>query len=202
MTRSSQTMRIDISPKLKGELKAPEKTQGLTPRPEPAPQMPDKSPSIHALGNVDFQELFQSVYDGAIIANLDGTIVDANPRALSFLRYTQAELTVLNLTHIVSGATPETIATLKTGVSNDRFVLMQAYCARKDQSIFPSEIAASPLQAVLRSTPHFGFAPRLGSTPRRASRLPGAGRSCRAPPPRKTDASPPRRRSSFRSRRR
>lgn len=145
MTRSSQTMRIDIPPSMKEELRAPGKKRGLTPPPEPVPQIPDTSPSNQALGNLDFQELFQSVYDGAIITNLDGTIVDANPRALAFLHYTQGELTGLNLTHIVSGATPETISTLKAGVSNDRFVLMQAYCARKDQSIFPSEIAVNLL---------------------------------------------------------
>ncbi len=138
-------MRIDITPNMKEGLRVPGKKRDLTPPPEPAPQTLEKSPSGHALGNIDFQELFQSVYDGAIIANLDGTVVDANPRALAFLHYTKEELAALTLDRVISGSTPETIATLKAGVSNDRFVLMQAYCARKDQSIFPSEIAVNLL---------------------------------------------------------
>lgn len=105
---------------------------------------PSSSEGDH-VGNSDFQELLQSVYDGAIIATLDGDIVDANSRATEFLRLSHSELRTRNLTAIISGADTATIQTLHSSVENDRFVLIQAHCVRKDGVLFPVEIAVNRL---------------------------------------------------------
>ena len=149
MSRASQTMRIEIPPDLMEEIRRP-KTRGggiiQLPSPEPdIPVMP-KAPTHSSIGDTDFQELFQSVYDGAIIADLSGKIMEANLRAVGFLQYSRPELLALTLTHIISGATPAIITTLAAGVEKDRFILIQAFCTRKDSTLFPAEIAVNRLK--------------------------------------------------------
>lgn len=148
MSRASQTMRIDIPPDLREELRLSDKRRGVMMFPSPVAEIPEL-PHVHSpssLGDTDFQELFQSVYDGALIADLTGRIMDANPRAVGFLQYSRSELLALNLTAIISGATAETITTLAEGIEKDRFILIQAYCASKDQALFPAEIAVNRLK--------------------------------------------------------
>lgn len=144
--RASQTMRIDISPDLKEALRKHDKELGVMPRPEPPPTIPAHSASRSALGDTDFQELFQSVYDGAIISTLSGHIVDANTRAVDFLQYSREELITFNLTDIISGTNSATIETIKSGIDKDRFILIQAYCARKNNILFPVEIAVNKVK--------------------------------------------------------
>ncbi len=145
MNRLSQTMRIDIPPDLKDDLRRGTRrvrTAAQTSKIEMASPSPGES---HRVGDSDFQELLQSVYDAAIIANLDGGIVDANTRATEFLRLSHHELCSLNLTAIISGADNDTLQTLQTSVENDRFILIQAHCTRRDDSLFPAEIAVNRL---------------------------------------------------------
>jgi PAS domain S-box-containing protein len=145
MTRASQTMRIDIPPDLREELRLHDRKRRplAEPPPPPAPSAP--TPCSTALGDTDFQELFQSVYDGAVIADYDGHIVDANTRAVDFLQYSRAELSALNITALISGADAATLKTLTASIDEDRFVLIQAYCVRKDGVLFPAEIAVNSL---------------------------------------------------------
>ncbi|MEI6563263.1 MAG: PAS domain-containing protein [bacterium] len=145
MSRASQTMRIDIPPDLKAELRLPGSQRTIMPEPEPIPQMPARTKSHSSLGDPDFQELFQSVYDGAIITTMAGKIVDANIRATGFLKYSRDELLSLNLMDIISGADSSTLASIQEGIKKDRFILIQAYCARQDKSLFPAEITVNPL---------------------------------------------------------
>ena len=147
MSRSSQTMRIDIPPDLKEELRHSERGTRVAPAQQPAPASPRPSKEYAHIGDTDFQELFQSVYDGAIITNPDGMIVDANTRATDFLQRSRAELCERNLITLISGADSSTIQTLQASMENDRFVLIQAYCARKDGALFPVEIAINRLHA-------------------------------------------------------
>ena len=146
MNRASQTMRIDISPDLKEELRNADKQRGVLPLPAPLPDFTPAAPSQSALGGPEFQELFQNVYDGAVITDLTGRIVDANTRALVFFQFPKAALLTLNLTDIISGADAGTINTLQSGIEEDRFILIQAYCVRKDKALFPVEIAVNRLK--------------------------------------------------------
>ena len=115
------------------------------PQPEPSPLLPSRGKVQSSIGDHDFQELFQNVYDGAIIATMDGKLIDANVRATDFLRYPRNELLTLNLTDIVSGANSSTLTTVEACIKKDRFILIQAYCSRKDKILFPVEIAVNPL---------------------------------------------------------
>ncbi len=145
MSHLSQTMRIEIPPDLKEELQH----RGLAQQPA-SPPAGTAGPALSAeiggrVGTAAFQALFHSVYDAALITQLDGRIVDANTRASDFLQQSLDELRQRNLITIISGADASTLQTLQANVDGDRFVLIQAYCARKDGTLFPAEIAVNHL---------------------------------------------------------
>lgn len=138
-------MRIDIPPDLKTIKHLRINQSPGIPHPTPPPEIPTRENNLSAIGDHDFQALFQSVYDGAVISTKTGKVVDANARASNFLQFTRRELLTLNLTNIISGADNSTLTTLRAAIEKDRFILIQAYCARKDKVIFPVEIAVNPL---------------------------------------------------------
>lgn len=138
-------MRIDIPPDLKTAQRLTNNKRRVILQPEPSIQLPSRVKTHSSIGDHDFQELFQNVYDGAIIATMDGKLIDANVRATNFLRYSRKELLAMNLTDIVSGANSSTLTTVEACIKKDRFILIQAYCSRKDKILFPVEIAVNPL---------------------------------------------------------
>ncbi|MEI6807159.1 MAG: PAS domain S-box protein [bacterium] len=147
----SRTMRIDIAPEAKASPDARDKAlrQSLTKR--MVVRKPSSGPvssGISAvLGNRDFQGLFQSVYDAAMIADLEGNIVDANVRAANFFRNSIDELRSLSILQLISGASEAAlIDTIRKNLV-DRFILIEAcYCVRKDGTFFPAEIAVNEIQ--------------------------------------------------------
>ena len=141
---SSKTMRIDIPPDVRDELLRSGRSPAASKK-TPAPEIPVKPRTTVRVGGADFQQLFHSVYDGALICETNGQIVDSNSRAQDFLHRTRAELSGISITEIISGADAATIATLNSTLDKDRFVLIQAYCTRKDGRIFPAEIAVNRL---------------------------------------------------------
>jgi two-component system cell cycle sensor histidine kinase/response regulator CckA len=142
----SQTIRIDIPPDL---LKTIESTRDRKVG-GPARKSHETRSSTGPVGLLEldsnFHELFQHVYDGALIADLSGRIIDANRRACEFLLYERAEFQSLNITDVISGSDAGLVKALRTNLAKDLFTLIQCYCARKDRSLFPSEIAVNHLK--------------------------------------------------------
>ena len=93
-----------------------------------------------------YQELLQSLYDAALVTRLSGEIIDVNARAVEFLRHERADLFVMTIYDIISGADENLIKTLQDNLDKERFSLIQAYCLRSDGSFFPAEIAVSRLR--------------------------------------------------------
>lgn len=94
----------------------------------------------------DFEQLFQSLYDAAILSDLSGRILHANRRATDFLLFTRAELCEMTILDVVSGTDASLFATLHDNLEGGRFTMVQAHCIRKDKSTFPSEITVNKLQ--------------------------------------------------------
>jgi len=148
----SRTMRLDIVPESQvvpvsrdraisaRRLIARKAFAGGTPRVSTQGAAPD------ALGNAEFQELFESVYDAAIITDMSGGIVDANVRASNFLLYSSEEFLTLSILDIISGADASLVDTIRLNLV-ERFVLIEAcYCARKDGTFFPAEVAVNQMR--------------------------------------------------------
>lgn len=139
MNRASQTMRIDIPPDLKEEMRHVKRR--IRRRVESHHPARPQEKEFKPIGDSDFQELFQHVYDGALMTDFNGVVVDANVRAVNFLHYSRKELCGMSLLDVISGSDAATITTLQASLADNRFVLIQAYCTRKDGFLFPAEIA-------------------------------------------------------------
>ncbi len=141
------TMRIDISPEMLEEARrgtawadSSRRPQQVIRLPKPAGASPAQPPSQ------DFQQLLQSVYDGAFITEMDGTIVLSNPRARQFFAADEKQLAQRNILSLLCGAEESLLGTIFETLENNRFVLMQAFCERGDGSYFPAEISVNRLK--------------------------------------------------------
>ena len=150
----SRTMRIDILQDVDTSKPVQRPTQ-----PTQVPRDTKTADNIQSLSKViggkDFQQLFQSAYDATLLTRPDGTIVDANLRAVQFLGYPRERVTNLDVGQIIYSWGPELLLTVQSTLQSDRFVLLQAYCARSDRSLFPAEISITSLQVA--EQPHLGF---------------------------------------------
>jgi PAS domain S-box-containing protein len=107
------------------------------------------SPTVKKLrrlvnGSVD-QELLQNMYDGVLMVDHKGRMVEANFRAAKLLHCTQAELNKLNIIDVVCGADKSLLQQVRDSLKAERHVLLDTFCKRLDGSIFPAEIAVTGL---------------------------------------------------------
>lgn len=106
-------------------------------------QEPPQSPLAVAIGCADMKVLFENVYDAALITDLTGLIVDANPRASHAFGYTHDEFCRLGLANVILGFDASVMQMVCDNLTEDRFTLIQASCMRKDGTDFPTEISTS-----------------------------------------------------------
>ena len=140
-----KTMRIDIPPSLLHgvdltRLKSRKPSIGTSTAGVRIVRRDSAAPKTH------YSKLLKSLYDAAIIADTTGNIVDANDRATLFLQYDLAELKKMHIHALISGADANLMSTIKEILHSDRYLLIQAYCLRRDESIFPAEISINILE--------------------------------------------------------
>lgn len=138
---SSQTMRIAIPAEAVEQRPAPKVA-----RPKVAVR---KAHAIkEMLAPVEYamyQQLIQNIYDAAIVTDMDGGVMDINSRAEEFFAYEPEDIRGAYVSDIVCGLTPGVVATIRDNLRDERFTLLEAFCRRKDRSVFPVEIVASEL---------------------------------------------------------
>lgn len=137
----SQTMRIDLIPDVPVEPVRGKKRVVLSGTGNKKERHEKEEPR-----ETRYNELLQSIYDGAIITDSSGGITDANVRAEEFFLYNKEELSEMGISDIISGADQSLVHTLIENLENERFTLIQAYCIRKDGTYFPAEIAVNKLE--------------------------------------------------------
>lgn len=141
------TRRIDIPPDLRDQIDQVRGAPVVGPetRRQKIIRVPKTQVGVKPLGSPDFQELLQNIYDAVLITDTAGRIFGANVRAVQFLLRDVADLCRHNILDFISGAAQDLLQTIQQTLQNDRFVLIQAYCARQDGSFFPAEISVNRL---------------------------------------------------------
>ncbi len=131
----ASTTRIDILPDNAAAKRKPRNVNltGTTEPPEAYPR----------LGGDDFQQLLNSVYDGALLTDTSGNIMDANGRACQFLRYERDSILGSNIIGLLYGADMSLIADVRSSLKDDNFLLIQAACVCSDGVMFPAEISGN-----------------------------------------------------------
>jgi len=93
-----------------------------------------------------YHEFLESIYDAVLIADWEGHILDGNTRAAEFLRYEIRELRAKTIFDLIYGFDVAILHKICDNLDSDQFTLIEeAYCRRKDQSLFPAEIATNKL---------------------------------------------------------
>ncbi len=139
---SSRTMRIDLTPDLLEEKKLGR--AATVPR-RPIIRITKAKASSSMIGDSDFQQLLQNVYDGAVITDYSGRIVDANVRVSQFLGHEHDDLCRMEVFDLLYGADETLLPMIRENLANTRFVLLQSFFVRKDGSVFPAETAINRL---------------------------------------------------------
>ncbi len=135
-------MHIEIPPDdAAGQVTAAEPRKAVW---QPRPDAPD-GPHCPIVGSPDFRELLANLYDGTIITDLNGRIVNANERATLFFQGSQEVLCTISVTQLISGADDALLTTICESLENEQFVLIQAFCIRADGTVFPAEISVNCL---------------------------------------------------------
>jgi PAS domain S-box-containing protein len=148
----AQTMRIDLIPDVTEKPAAGKKRRMVITSPTRTRRAKANTAQLDT--DSRYNELLQSVYDAALICDLDGNIVDVNARAIEFLLYKRGDLTEMTIFEVISGADESLIKTLCDNLEKDRYTLIQAYCRRKNATVFPAEIAVNKLNL---GSPHLCF---------------------------------------------
>ncbi len=138
----SRTMRIDITSDILADVGTQKTT--TTPR-HPIIRISRPKATTSVVGDSDFQQLLQNVYDGAIITDYSGTVIDTNVRLCQFLGYEHEEVCRLGIFDLLFGADETLLPVIRENLANTRFVLLQSYFVRKDGSVFPAETAINRL---------------------------------------------------------
>ncbi len=97
------------------------------------------------LFSAEFEGLFQSVYDGAMITDMEGNILDVNVRLADFLGATREDLCDSHVLYHLADSGEELMHTIHNTLDRNRFILIQAYCNRHDGTRFPAEISVNTL---------------------------------------------------------
>lgn len=92
-----------------------------------------------------YMELVQNIYDAMLVTTPDGAVIDANSRAEEFLLYDIPQLNTLRLSQIVCGLNESVVSTISDNLNNERFTLIEAYCERRNKTLFPAEVVASKI---------------------------------------------------------
>jgi len=142
--KMSRTMRIDLIPDIPAQTEGKKSRSVVVksgaPSNSESPLLTNKSDHADVS---PYHELLQGIYDAALITDLNGVISDLNVRATEFFQWSEDELLGVFVGEVISGVDIDLIKMLVTNLEIERHSLIQAYCLRKDESVFPSEIAVN-----------------------------------------------------------
>ncbi len=134
-------MRIDIDPATTLAGDKPKRVRRRTPAGSTfTVRRRDRGPR-----NSPYDLLLESVYDGVLITDRAGVILDFNGRAEEFFRMDEARLLGLSVVDLFSGAEDTLVETIQSRLDTHKYTLIEARCNRADGSSFPAEIAVNRL---------------------------------------------------------
>ncbi len=140
--KADETMRITIPTEGFGGDRSPSADK---------PAEPSRQDTIHqklSEGEYSlYSQFMNSIYDAVLITDWAGNILDANSRAAEFFRCGIPDLQKSNIFEFFYGFDNLMLDRIRRNLNKGgRFVLIEAYCCRRDSTIFPSEIASNSLK--------------------------------------------------------
>ncbi len=92
------------------------------------------------------RQLLDNIYDGLIITDLQGTVVDANARAAALLDCPHDDLLDRPVTDFIDGGDESLVTQILQNIDEGSFTLIECFCIRRDAVEFPAEVTVNILQ--------------------------------------------------------
>ncbi|MBN2301104.1 MAG: PAS domain-containing protein [Lentisphaerae bacterium] len=112
---------------------------------EPAPAtVPVKKTRDKSL----YKALLSGLYDGVLIFDSHGHLIEYNKRAELFFGYDENEFWDMHCNALIAAVSDKVLNQIRAHVSSGRFTVVNAACTRKDGTTFPAEIAISSINFI------------------------------------------------------
>jgi PAS domain S-box-containing protein len=95
-----------------------------------------------------YKQLLRGLYDAVFVTDPKGHVIDSNGRVQEAFQFDRNEVWDMEIGKLVPGITPQLLERVKQGLSENRHVLIDARCVRKDGTYFPSEVAISSIDLI------------------------------------------------------
>jgi PAS domain S-box-containing protein len=95
-----------------------------------------------------YKQLLRGLYDAVLVTDPKGHVIDSNGRVQDSFQLDRNEVWDMEIAKLVPGITPQLLERVKQGLSENRHVLIDARCVRKDGSVFPAEVAISSIDLI------------------------------------------------------
>ncbi|OVE74446.1 hypothetical protein BVX94_00300 [bacterium B17] len=141
----SKTLRIDIHPDYRAITPEAAKSQTVLFTDAEGSSISRRKEG-HDTGSPEYIKLLESIYDAVIITDFSGIIVDFNTRAVDMFRTTDENIAGANVLNCISGSDESLLSEIKLNLDEDRRTMIEAYCQRFDESLFPSEVAVNQIE--------------------------------------------------------
>jgi PAS domain S-box-containing protein len=102
--------------------------------------------ATHGAGTGSFEALLHGIYYGTVLADERGSITEANSRAAELFLDSPEGMLGGNVVDLIMGASDDLLAAVQRNLDDHSYTLIEAMCARRDQSSFPAEIAVSRVE--------------------------------------------------------
>jgi PAS domain S-box-containing protein len=103
------------------------------------------SPGAAEARRAHYRELLQGLYDAILLCDREGRILESNVRAEKLLRIPAEHLVGRNIFSLILGFEETLMARIERRLATGRFTVIEAYCARGDETTFPAEVAISQI---------------------------------------------------------
>jgi two-component system, cell cycle sensor histidine kinase and response regulator CckA len=125
------------------------KVAPVAPADPAGPSAPKSSPTIRRMREcmdaTECKSFFQSLYDGILITDFQGRMVEVNGKACKLCRCSAEALLARNIADVVLGIRKDVLQSLATTLKSGRHVLVDSECLRMDGTLFACEVAVTPL---------------------------------------------------------
>jgi PAS domain S-box-containing protein len=111
-----------------------------SPTPTPSSQLDER-----LRRDVLFQQLIENIYDGLLITDTAGVIVEANSRACTLFDMSNQELAGIGVHRLIAGADDSLLISVTQALANEKFLIIEGSCVHRSGNVFPAEVTVNVL---------------------------------------------------------
>jgi PAS domain S-box-containing protein len=95
-----------------------------------------------------YKQLLRGLYDAVLVTDPKGHVIDSNSRMQEFFQFDQNDVWDMEISKLIPGITPQLLERVRQGLADNRHVLIDARCVRKDGVFFSAEVAISSIDLI------------------------------------------------------